>query len=114
MRLALAAMLLLSASALADESCAADGTWHADEDDNAALLQKSAAHKAEVAEHSHADADDHKSASANPLEGCLSAGADCSPSSTPCCDGLQCVTLGDVPGSGLPSPMVPGSCFPKQ
>jgi len=55
-RFALAVLLLLCARALADEGCASDGTCHADEDENAALLQKSAAHKATVTEHMHTNA----------------------------------------------------------
>merc|ERR1719188_1026687 len=54
--LALAAFLLqlLSAHALADEGCASYGTCQADEDENTALLQRSATQKAQVTEHSHA------------------------------------------------------------
>jgi len=50
-RLALA-LVLLSARALADEGCAADGACQADEAETSALLQSSAARKAEVAQHS--------------------------------------------------------------
>jgi hypothetical protein len=65
-RLALAALLLLSARALADEGCAADGTCQADEDENAALLQRSATHKAQVTQHSHANTTETKTLTCYP------------------------------------------------
>ncbi|CAK0857909.1 unnamed protein product [Prorocentrum cordatum] len=55
-RLALALALVLSARALADEGCAADGTCQADEAEASALLQSSAARRADVAQHGAANA----------------------------------------------------------
>jgi len=85
-RFALAVLLLLCARALADEGCASDGTCHADEDENAALLQKSAAHKATVTEHMHTNA----TVGCGPFDlGCECTGKICDP----CDEATQCYVL---------------------
>jgi len=53
-RFAVALLLLLPARALADEGCA-DGSCQADDAEVSALLQRSAAEKARVTQHSHAN-----------------------------------------------------------
>jgi len=132
-RLALAA-LLLSACALADESCAADGTCQASEDENAALLQRSAAQKVEVTQHSHANTTETSTLTCypnfatntcgNPDLKCFQDTSGCSASGAgTCCKaagngaGLQqCKFCGDStcgPCPGGPSPTPPSPTPPS-
>merc|ERR1719437_53239 len=130
-RLALA-FLLLSARALADEGCAADGTCQADEGESSALLQSSAAQKARVTEHSDANTTETTTLTCypnvatptcgNPSIMCFQDTSGCSPSGGGvCCKaagsgaGLaQCKfcgssTCGPCPGGGPPPP-TPAPC----
>ncbi|CAK0863606.1 unnamed protein product [Prorocentrum cordatum] len=132
-RLALALAVMLSVRARADEGCAADGTCQADEAEASALLQSSAARRADVAQHGAANATtetttltcypNYAAATCGGAMKCFQDTTGCTTSGGGVCckaagngQGLaQCkycgdATCGPCPGGPAPTPAPPPSC----